>query len=123
MNISRAIVLIIIQILLFIIVHDGAVKLYEQLFVGQKMDIGWGITVTVAVWLFSLISVAVGVLCQFVARNHRVTVLLAGYSIFGAFHVQQITIRPYRTLLLLVSAFVALTIPFLVMGKYLKTNE
>ena len=120
MNISRIIVFILIQILLFIIVHDGTVKLYEQFFAARKLDIGWGIAVTVAVWLFALISVAVTVLSQFVPKSRKVTVLLIGFLIFGAFHIQQITIRPYRALLLLVSAFIALAVPFLVTRMRLK---
>jgi Zn-dependent protease with chaperone function len=114
MKISRAIGLIVFQILLFIVFHDGAVKLYEQFFVVRKVDIGWGIAANVAVWLFALISVAVTVLTQHFSRTREVAILLIGFVIFTAFYVQQITYRPYRTLLLVVSAFLALAVPFLI---------
>lgn len=122
MKISRAIVLIVFQILLFIVLHDGALKLYEQFFVVRKVDIGWGIAANVAVWLFALISVAVTVLTQYFSKIREVAILLIGFVIFTAFYVQQITDRPYRTLLLLVSAFLALAVPFLISRNSVKTD-
>lgn len=122
MKISRAIVLIVFQILLFIVLHDGALKLYEQFFVVRKVDIVWGIAANVAVWLFALINVAVTVLTQYFSKIREVAILLIGFVIFTAFYVQQITDRPYRTLLLLVSAFLALAVPFLISRNSVKTD-
>ncbi|MDQ4121660.1 MAG: hypothetical protein M3209_09470 [Acidobacteriota bacterium] len=122
MNISKAVVLIVFQILLFIVIHDGMGKLYEQFVTVRKVDIGWGIALKIAVWLFALISIAVTVLNQFLPKTRQVAILLIGFVTFAAFHVQQITDRPYRTLLLLVSAFLALAVPFLITRSNLKND-
>jgi type II secretory pathway component PulF len=120
MNISRAIFFIILQILSFIVIHGGTIRIHKQFFVPQKVNFDWGITVEMAFWLFTVISVAVTVLSEFVFKSRQFTFLLIGFLVFGAFHIQHITDRPYRTLLLLVSAFMGLMMPFLVMQNRVK---
>ncbi len=88
----------------------------------RKVDIGWGIAVEVAVWSFTLITVAVTVLTHYFPKTREVAILLIGFAIFAAFHVQHITDRPYRTLLLLVSAFLALALPFLILRSSVKND-
>jgi hypothetical protein len=122
MNVGKSIILIIFQILLFIAIHDGTLKLYEQFSDTSKIDISWGLSVTIAVWLFAFISIVATLLSELLFKDGKFTFLLIGFLIFGAFQIQQITFRPYRTFLLLVSAFISLVIPYLVTAKSLKND-
>ena len=123
MNVSRAVVRIILQVLLFIIVHDGTLKLYEQFGDASKTNLDWGLSITVAIWLFAVISISITLLGESVYRHRQITVLSIGFFIFTAFCIQYFTYRPYRTILLLVSAFIGLIVPFLISRKGIKNAD
>ena len=82
----------------------------------HTIDLFWGITLRLALLVFSILAIAIGVVPATV-NKYIILVLSIMCVIILSFLIGSFTIRPYRTLLLCVSGVVGIAMPIIIVRK------
>lgn len=102
------------QIVIFIAIHEIGVKAAESYLNVTKSNLDWGITLRLSLWVFSFLALLFSVFIEYVGSvAGKILLLILVSVIFCIVFVGHVSITPYRTLLLYLSAILGFLLPFL----------
>ena len=116
-SVLSSILLVVFQLALFIGLHDGSVYLAKLIAEVKKPGIDWGIVINMAAAVFAIFASVMALLLKFMTQKYHLAVFLVGASIFAAVHFQQLTYRPYRTILVIGCGLISFFGPYLFFRK------
>lgn len=102
-----------IQVVLYIAIYEAGWFIGPYLKGAPKNDLFWGITAKYALITFVAISVIGTILSEILLykiKNIYIIVFAISFIIFALLFIQNYSYTPFKTLLLLTSAFTALTV-------------
>lgn len=123
-NVGLNILILISQLVVYVIVHELGVQLAATLFDKSGSSLNWGITVKYSLFLFGLVAIGLAVVQSFVVNSKKELLILLVFNLtFCAFYFTDLKITPYRTILLMLSGVVGLSLPILVKRKVTAKKE
>jgi hypothetical protein len=112
-----------IQVLIFIFTHDLIFEAVKQQRGFIERDLSWGLLVRFFVWFFAFIVFIGTLVGRLIFKKHIIAIQILNFLIFASLCFQHFDYRPYRTLLLIFSSFIAVFLPFLIFQKAFRRNE
>jgi hypothetical protein len=119
----NAAILTAVQALIFIFTHDLIFDLVKQQRGFIKRDLSWGLWVRDSVWILAFLGFVGTLIGRLIFQRHKIAVQVFNFLIFTSLCFQFLDDRPYRTLLLIFSSFIALLLPFLILQKAFQEKE
>ena len=119
----NAVILTAFQFLVFVSTHDSIFNFVKWQKGFVKRDLSWGLLVSFSVCLFAFIGFTGTLIGRLIFKKHRIAVQTFNFLIFASFCFQHFNYRPYRTLLLIFSSFIAFLLPFFIFQKTFRRNE
>lgn len=116
-RLAQAILLTILQVLFFIFTHEAGYRLYERFWGKAEPDLSWGIYVQFAMYFFSATVIIAGSLSLFLSKWPTAIYLGMSFLVFTIFLIGQLSYRPYRSVLLILSSVIGIFLPYILLER------
>ena len=113
---ERIVLQILLSIALAISVYFIGEWVARCLFDVAKIDLHWGLTIRYSLLVFIIVTIIMGYL-SFVLNKYYLLIIFSLCIIIFSFILGTIAIRPHRTLLLIFSGIIGLTLPIIIIKR------